>query len=113
MWCKSEKSLDISNRLISSYRRFFYLTNTLSKITEKPLKNDSRGIERVYMKGNYGTSMQSIEYRNRKGNRKCSQCEHLRYKVMGKSAGYFCEVKNQKRYYTALCYCKQYEQKSH
>lgn len=64
------------------------------------------------MQGKYGTSMQGIEYRKpAKGNRKCKECKHLYFGIIGKSSCYKCEIKKQPRYYTSVCYCKNFEKK--
>lgn len=65
------------------------------------------------MKGKHGVSMQSIEYApKKKGNRKCAECKHLVYKVTKNKSPYWCEAKRQARYYTAQCYCREYEERS-
>ena len=62
------------------------------------------------MKGKQGVSMQGIEYApKKKGNVKCAECKHLEYKPTKNISPYWCEIKQQARFYTAQCYCRQYE----
>jgi hypothetical protein len=67
------------------------------------------------MKGRQGVSMQGIEYApKKKGNVKCAECKHLIFRPSKPRKGqtkpsYYCEIKKQPRWYTAKCYCKQFE----
>ncbi len=66
------------------------------------------------MKGKYGAPMNAVEYRykgKKRGNRKCSLCKHLYFGVVGKESCYKCEVTRKKRYYTSVCFCKDYQPK--
>ena len=63
------------------------------------------------MNGKYGTSMQGIEHRIRRGNRECKNCIHLKYGIIGRKAGYKCEIKNKEMYYTSKLYCKNFKEK--
>ena len=64
------------------------------------------------MRGKHGVSMQGIEYAPKKrGDVKCAECKHLSYRVTRNKSPYWCEVKRQPRFYTAKCYCREWEGK--
>lgn len=61
------------------------------------------------MKGKFGTSMQSIEYRPKRIGVACKDCKYLAY--LGGTTPYICNYTQKGRHYTSICKCKHFVKK--